>query len=60
MGMNLLGLSPDATRLRRIAAILRDGMGEGAAPIPAAIWALCVLVLALHFLVPAVHRPART
>ena len=103
MGMNLLALSHDAARLRRIAAILREGMGEGAAPIPAvvellnralrpvtvlsvlalvalafvdparyvagvaaltatppAIWALCVLVLALHFLVPAVHRPART
>ncbi len=103
MGMNLLGLSHDAARLRRIAAILREGMGEGDAPIPAvvdllnralrpvtvlsvlalvalafvdparyaagvaaltatppAIWALCVLVLALHFLVPAVHRPART
>jgi hypothetical protein len=105
MGMNLLGLSHDAARLRRIAAILRDGMGEGErdAPIPAvvellnralrpvtvlsvlalvalafvdparyaagvavlaatppAIWALCVLVLALHFLVPAVHRPSRT
>lgn len=103
MGMNLLGLSHDAARLRRIAAILREGMGEGAAPIPAsvellnralrpvsvlsvlalvalafvdparyaagvaalaatppAIWALCVLVLALHFLVPAVHRPSRT
>ena len=35
------------------------GVGALAAT-PPAIWALCVLVLALHFLVPAVHRPART
>jgi len=35
--MNLMGLATDAARLRRIAAILQEGMGEGAAPLPAAI-----------------------
>ena len=35
--MTLMGLASDTARLRRIAAILQEGMGEGAAPLPAAI-----------------------
>lgn len=34
MGLTLMG---DAARLRRIAAILQEGMGEGTAPLPALI-----------------------
>lgn len=34
MGLTLMG---DVARLRRIAAILQEGMGEGAAPLPALI-----------------------
>lgn len=37
MGLNPMGLAADTARLRRIAAILQDGMGEGTAPLPALI-----------------------
>ena len=37
MALNLMGFDTDAARLRRISAILRDGMGPGAAPLPAAV-----------------------
>lgn len=35
--MTLMGLATDTARLRRIAAILQEGMGEGTAPLPGAI-----------------------
>lgn len=37
MALNLMGLASDAARLRRISAILQQGMGDGAAPLPAAV-----------------------
>lgn len=65
MGVNLLGLASDTARLRRIAALLREGLGEEGPPLPTLIEGLNrairpLAVLSVFALVGAAfYDPAR-